>query len=44
MDTVLSPPQNGLRHDAPGGTGADTRLRGRTLLLAHGLYIMDLLT
>src|SRR3712207_2948532 len=40
MDAVLSPPQNGIRHDAPGGTGADTRLHGRTLLLARGLYVL----
>ena len=40
MDTVLSPPQNDVRHDASGGTGAATRLRGRTLLLARGLYVL----
>ena len=40
MDAVLSPPQNGVRHGAQDGTGADTRLQGRTLLLARGLYVM----
>jgi len=38
MDAVLSPPQNGVRHGAQDGTGADTRLQGRTLLLARGRF------
>src|SRR3712207_2454870 len=35
---VTNTSQNGVRHGALGGTGAPTRLHGRTLLLARTAY------